>query len=96
MNLFWSTRALTTAREDHLTEFFATALDVSPSFRDSYFNLVLSNYARTKGWGCPKIDGVQTQVSFEATTCCPDMILELSNGKTIACEHKLDAIVVRW
>lgn len=92
MNLFWSTRALTSAREDHLSEFFAAALDVSLSFRESYFNLVLAIYAKTKDWGCVQIEGVQTQVSFEGTTCCPDMILRLSNGKTIACEHKLDAI----
>lgn len=92
INPFWSTRALTAAREDHLTEFFAAALDVSPSFRESYFNLVLATCARTKEWGCLQIDRVQTQVSFEGTTCCPDMILWLSNGKTIACEHKLDAI----
>ena len=92
MNLFWSTRGLTAAREDHLTEFFAAALDVSSSFRESYSYLVLAIYAKTKGWGCPHIDRVRTQVSFDGTTCCPDMILQLSNGKTIACEHKLDAI----
>jgi len=92
MNLFWSTRKFTDAREDHLTEFFAAALDVSPSLRESYFNLVLASYARINEWGCPQIEGVQTQVSFEGSTCCPDMILQLSNGKTIACEHKLDAL----
>lgn len=92
MNLFWSTRALTTAREDHLTEFLAAALTLSPSFRQSYFDLVLSRYANINGWENLAIVDVRTQISFEGTTCCPDMILELSNGRVIACEHKLDAL----
>ncbi len=40
MNLFWSTRSLTEAREDHLTEFFAAALAHVPSFRQAYADLV--------------------------------------------------------
>lgn len=92
MNLFWSTRALTYSREDHLTEFFASALTISPSFRKSYFDLVLKDFVTGKGWIDSPIVDIQTQIGFEGTTCCPDMILRLSNGKSIACEHKLDAL----
>ncbi len=91
MNLFWSTRALTSAREDHLTEFFAAALEHSQTFRAAYSEFVLGAHARTEGWNAPVIKTVRTQVCFETTTCCPDMILELEDGKRIACEHKLDA-----
>lgn len=33
MNLFWETRKLTQAREDHLTCFVAAALETDPAFR---------------------------------------------------------------
>jgi len=92
MNLFWATRRLTQSREDHLTEFFASALNISPIFRKRYLELTLSRFARKHRWTVPCIESISTQVKFEGTTCCPDMILRLSDGKTIACEHKLDAL----
>lgn len=92
MNLFWSTRLLTAAREDHLTEFFAAALDLSDEFRNAYVDFVLGEYFKTRKWDTPEIAAIRTQVKFEKSTCCPDMILELTNGKIIACEHKLDAL----
>src|SRR6185295_19965327 len=36
MNLFLSTRRLTSAKEDHLTEFLAAALEADRAFRDAY------------------------------------------------------------
>ena len=36
VNLFWETRKLTQAREDHLTSFIAAALEVDYSFRHGY------------------------------------------------------------
>jgi hypothetical protein len=92
MNLFWSTRTLTAAREDHLTEFVAAALTESEPFRLAYGDYVLQGIAEVKGSEYPKIQSVATQVSFPGTTCCPDMILTLSDGRQIACEHKLDAL----
>lgn len=92
MNLFWSTRSLTAAREDHLTEFFAAALDVSESFRRAYADLVFKDGANTGTSTSPHIQNFTTQVNFAGTTCCPDMIITLSDGRTIACEHKLDAL----
>lgn len=92
MNLFCSTRALTSSREDHLTEFFAAALDTSATFREAYCKLILERYAQKNGWGTVSIVDVETQVSFPGTTCQPDMLLKLSNGKHVACEHKLDAL----
>lgn len=91
MNLFWTTRALTSQREDHLTEFIAAALEHSPLFRAAYSEFVLGEHARRNEWDAPVIKTVRTQVCFETTACCPDMILELEDGKRIACEHKLDA-----
>jgi hypothetical protein len=41
MNLFWETRRLTQAREDHLTCFIAAALEVDTAFRTAYESLVL-------------------------------------------------------
>ncbi len=91
-NLFWSTRALTTAREDHLTEFLASALQISKPFSSAYANLVFGDNGKSSNGNVPEIQEVKTQVSFPGTTCCPDMILTLSDGRTIACEHKLDAL----
>lgn len=91
MNLFWSTRALTDAREDHLTEFFAAALDVCPVFRAAYYSLVIAPFAKANGWSATGIARVETQVSFAGTTCCPDVLFHLTDGKIIACEHKLEA-----
>lgn len=93
MNLFWSTRRLTEAREDHLTEFFAAALAHVPSFRQAYADLVLRQFAERARWAPPVIDGVETQCDkdFPDTGCRPDMILRLSDGKVVACEHKLEA-----
>ena len=92
MNLFLSTRKLAvSAQEDHLTEFFAAALEVSPKFRQEYYNLVISGYAKKMKWDDATIVDITTQYGFKDTDCRPDMILTLSNGKKIACEHKLDA-----
>ena len=91
MNLFWSTRALTAAREDHLTEFFAAALTVSEQFRKAYAELVLHNFVEKSSTGSLQIKDIRTQVCFSGTSSCPDMILTLSDGRSIVCEHKLDA-----
>lgn len=92
MNLFWSTRKLTEAREDHLTEFFAAALSHVPSFRQAYADIVLRDFAARAGWSPPVIDVVETQPEYPGTGCRPDMILRLANGKVVACEHKLEAL----
>jgi len=91
MNLFWSTRALTQEREDHLTEFIAAALELSTPFREAYLSLLLSG-CNHKNLAGNSIERVETQVAFPGTTCCPDMVLHLSNGDMIVCEHKLDAV----
>lgn len=92
MNLFWSTRALTAAREDHLTEFLAAALDVSESFRVAYKDKILGDFVKSNGAATVEIQDVITQINFPGTTCCPDMLITLSDGRTVACEHKLDAL----
>jgi len=94
MNLFLSTRSLAgSRREDHLTEFFAAALEISPAARSDYFDTALKEFAKAKGWSRCEISQIETQPrAFSGATCRPDMLLTLSNGKSIACEHKLDAI----
>jgi hypothetical protein len=92
VNLFWATRSLTEAREDHLTEFFAAALAHVPSFRQAYADLVLGDFAARAGWSPPVIELVETQPEYPGTGCRPDMILRLANGKVVACEHKLEAL----
>lgn len=89
MNLFWETRRLTQAREDHLTCFVAAALETDPRFRTAYEDCVLGPLA--SGQTRPAIVGVKTQVFFEGYHSRPDMLLELRDGRRVICEHKLDA-----
>jgi hypothetical protein len=92
VNLFWSTRRLTELREDHLTEFFAAALEYVPSFRTAYAELVLATFAGHQGWSPPVINRVETQTdAFAGAGCRPDMVLFLGDGRHILCEHKVDA-----
>jgi len=92
MNLFLGTRVLTDAREDHLTEFFAAALEMSDRTRRAYFGLVVAQFAEARGWGRCEISTVETQPCYDDASCRPDMLLTLSNGKKIGCEHKLNAV----
>jgi hypothetical protein len=89
MNLFWETRALTSAREDHLTCFIAAALEVDGAFREAYEALVLGHLA--SDGRAPQIVAVQTQTSFAEHRSVPDMVLVLADGRRILCEHKIDA-----
>lgn len=91
MNLFWSTRSLTSNREDHLTEFFAAALELSPIFRARYAALLLGEYASRQGWPEPIIARVETQVSYPGASSQPDLRLTLDDGHVILVEHKLEA-----
>ncbi len=93
MNLFWSTRMLTEEKEDHLTEFLAAALHASENFRTAYAKHVLTDYAKARNWDAPEIESVKTQVRFPETEYCPAMVITLTDGKTIICEHKFDAPV---
>jgi len=92
VNLFWSTRSMTSSKEDHLTEFFAAALELSTKARDAYFDTVIKGFAHRKGWARCGIRGIETQFSFDDSTCRPDLMLTLTNGKRIICEHKLNSI----
>lgn len=91
MNLFLATRSLTDAKEDHLTEFVAAALELSPPTRAAFYDLVLARFAEAKGWGRCTITSIETQPCYDDASCRPDMLLTLDNGKLIACEHKLEA-----
>jgi hypothetical protein len=88
-NLFWQTRSLTQAREDHLTYFLASALECDAAFRESYQERVLQSLAAAGV--APQIAHVQTQAVFAEQSCRPDLLLILSDGRRIACEHKLEA-----
>lgn len=90
-NPFLSTRCLTERREDHLTEFFAGALDLDEQFRRAYAELIIAPFANGRGWSAPEIVGVATQGSYDDVCSRPDMILNLNDGHVIAVEHKLDA-----
>ena len=89
MNLFWETRQLTQAREDHLTCFLAAALEADAAFRTAYESSVLARLA-TRGV-IPQIASVQTQIPFPEQRCRPDMMLVLADGRHVLCEHKIDA-----
>ena len=92
MNLFLSTRAMTDSREDHLTEFFAAALHLSSQARRAFFDLALAPYCHAHGWAPCEISSIETQICYDDSSCRPDMLFGLSNGKVIACENKLDAV----
>jgi len=92
VNLFWSTRRLTSSREDHLTEFFAAALEASETFRNAYIEFVLRAWPQAGNLSGLKIRDIATQPCFPGTSCCPDMRLTLSDGRVIVCEHKIDAL----
>jgi hypothetical protein len=92
VNLFWNTRNLTQAREDHLTEFIGGALELSPEFRKKFTEYILIEYAEEKNWEYPEIQEISTQVSFSGTSCCPDMKISLLDGHEIVFEHKLAAV----
>lgn len=89
MNLFWETRRLTEAREDHLTCFLAAALEADSAFRAAYEQRVLAPLAIDTR--IPTIMELETQAQFRSESCRPDLLLRLSDGRTIICEHKLDA-----
>ena len=91
MNLFWSTRMLADEKEHHLTEFLAAALHTSDKFRTAYADYLFADFANKHNWAPPEIESIKTQVNIPETTCPPAMLITLADGKTIACEHKLDA-----
>jgi hypothetical protein len=91
MNLFLSTCALTKGREDHLTEFLAAALTVDEDVKKAYAELVLRDYARNNDGSAPQIAEVSTQKSYQGTSCRPDMVLTLTDGHAITCEHKIES-----
>lgn len=91
MNLFLRTRSLTPNREDHLTEFLAAALDADQAFRGAYERTLLDPVAETREWTSTRINRVRTQVWFPEVRGQPDLVLEIDGGRTVLCEHKLDA-----
>jgi len=91
-NLFINTRHLTDRKEDHLTEFFAGLLLSSPFFRKAYERFVLGRHFHEQGWKDVQIVNVETQCHYVDEKRIPDMILHLSNGMKIACEHKIEAL----
>lgn len=89
MNLFWESRHLTRQHEDHLTCFLAAALEVDADFRDAYGRYVFASLSA--GGTIPRIIRVENQPNLPETKWRPDMLLGLSDGRVIICEHKLDA-----
>lgn len=93
-NPFLSTRSLCGGREeDHLTEFWAAALDSCPSFREGYSRFLLEAHAARRGWGEVRIASVATQVDFGGNV--PDLVLGLVGTRgleiRVAVEHKIFA-----
>jgi len=93
-NPFLSTRSLCGGHEeDHLTEFWAAALDSCPAFREGYARFLLAAHAARRGWGAVHIESVATQVDFRGNV--PDLVLGLAaaGGRSfrVAVEHKIFA-----
>ncbi len=93
-NPFLATRSLCGAsEEDHLTEFWAAALDSCPAFREGYARFLLGAHAAKRGWGEVRVESVATQVDFRGSV--PDLVLGLAGagGHTfrVAVEHKIFA-----
>ncbi|HFQ4838193.1 hypothetical protein [Vibrio furnissii] len=83
MGLFINTQKLTVAKEDHLTEFFASALTSSERFNRAFVRLIFGDQDSRL------ISKVETQVIYPG--CRPDMRLILNDGSIALCENKLDA-----
>lgn len=84
MELFRNTQKLTSAKEDHLTEFFSASLKASQAMRDKFMQVVFgADDARS-------IALVETQSIYP--NCRPDMRIELDDGFVLLCENKLDAV----
>lgn len=92
MNLFHTTRRLTHQKEDHLTEFIAALLMTSDSFRSGYEALVLKRWFKERGKAGGRIIDVDTQYALQGRGGVVDMLLHLSSGLKVICEHKLDAL----
>jgi hypothetical protein len=91
VNLFESARRNSLSLENHITDFFAAVLELDSDVRRAFADYVLGDYAARHGWSEPEIVDVSTQVSFPGTSCCPDMVLRLSDGHVVGCEHKVEA-----
>lgn len=89
VNLFWETRRLTAAREEHLTAFIAAALNVDAAFRRAYAETLLGPLARDGR--VPGITTAMTEVVYREERCRVDMVLDLDDGRRVAVEHKIDA-----
>ncbi len=83
MNLFVNTQKLTSAKEDHLTEFFAAALESSETMRADFIRFILGKDEKRR------ITKIETQAVYDG--CRPDMRFTLSDGSILLCENKLDA-----
>ncbi|HCM0863982.1 TPA: hypothetical protein N2812_000390 [Vibrio parahaemolyticus] len=84
MVLFMNTQKLTSAKEDHLTEFFAASLRASQAMRDKFMQVVFGADDERA------ITLVETQSLYP--NCRPDMRIELDDGFVLLCENKLDAM----
>jgi hypothetical protein len=81
MNLFWDTRQLTQAQEDHLTCFLAACLEVDDAFRGAYEAQVLAPLAADGK--TPQITSVETQPAFGEQHSRPDMMLVLHDADSL-------------
>ncbi len=94
-NPYTATRPFCIGREeDHLTEFWAAALDACPAFREAYARFLLAEPAKRRpGWEDLAILAVRTQVAFQDNI--PDLLLLLGgrDGRRlqVAVEHKIFA-----
>ena len=80
-NAFLGTRQLTASREDHLTEFFAAALQLCPEFALDYARLALWEIAPAGGWKGNPFKMVETQVAYSDDRCRPDMRITLADNR---------------
>lgn len=87
-NLFLATRAGAASRENHLTEFVASALRRSECFRTAYAQMVLAE--RFGSRAVLAADGIDTQAYYKGLGT-PDLRLRLADGTVVLCEHKIDA-----
>ena len=85
-DLFRETRALTPRKEDHLTAFLAAAINCDAGFRRAYEAVVLEGLPQPA-----QIERAFSQAAFERQRCRPDLVLQLVDGRLVACEHKIDA-----
>jgi hypothetical protein len=90
-NLFLSTRQLTQAKEDHLTEFVCACLRTDEFVLREYIRILTEGRKDLAHLQHTQFKAISTQNEYAGTTCRPDVLFQFQDGFQLLCEHKIDS-----